>query len=128
MSSGRAVYANPRNQRFLDHPPHLAFFDITKTCSDCQETYVFKQSEQTFWYEERKFWVQARPVACAPCRKLRRRRIAALQAYEAKLRVLDKSNPAQWLELAGLLDVAGRTAKATEFRNRGRKLMPPPLR
>ena len=128
LRSGRAVYARPRKQRFVDHPPHLAYFDIQKSCEDCKEAYVFEQSEQAFWYEELKFWVQSQPVACAPCRKARRTRIGALQAYEAKLRALDKTNPAHWLELAELLDVAGRTKKATELRNRGRKLMPPPLR
>ena len=128
LGSGRAVYANPRNQRFVDHPPHLAYFDTPQVCSDCRKSYVFKQSEQVFWYEERKFWVQSRPMACVPCRKARRVRKEALQTYEVKLRALDKTNPAHWLELAELLEVAGRTKHAAECRNRGRKLLPPPLR
>jgi hypothetical protein len=125
VTSGRAVHADPTRQRFHRHPPFLAYFDITKTCEDCREAYVFTRSEQVFWYEERKFLVESRPIACAPCRKARRRRNGALQAYEAKLAVLDKTDAAQWLELAELLEVAGRFERATEYRNRARKLMPP---
>ena len=114
-----ALRRSPAPFRLLRHPQDL---------HRLQRGLCLQAIRAGVWYEERRFWVQSQPVACAPCRKARRRRIGALQAYEAKLRVLDKSDPAHWLELAELLDVAGRTAKATEFRNRGRKLLPPALR
>jgi hypothetical protein len=66
--------ANPVVQKFCDHPPYLAYFDVPLRCEDCGSTFVFEAKEQQFWYEELKFWVQSRPKQCAACRKLRRER------------------------------------------------------
>lgn len=74
LKSGRAIEANPVVQKFCDHPPYLAYFDVPLSCEDCGSKFVFEAKEQQFWYEELKFWVQSRPKQCAACRKIRRTR------------------------------------------------------
>ena len=74
VKSGRAIVANPVAQKFCDYPPYLAYFDVPLRCEDCGSKFVFEASEQRFWYEELKFWVQSRPKQCAACRKIRRDR------------------------------------------------------
>lgn len=74
FAHGRALEARPWLQTFCDHPPYLAYFDRTQRCSDCESEFVFSATEQRYWYETLKFWVQSRPLQCARCRRLRRDR------------------------------------------------------
>ncbi|WP_420841919.1 zinc-ribbon domain containing protein [Fimbriiglobus ruber] len=45
---------------------------MNSTCEDCKQPFVFTASEQQFWYETLKFWVQSHPKQCISCRRVRR--------------------------------------------------------
>ena len=64
----------PVVQKFCNHPPYMAYFDVPLRCEDCDSQFVFEATEQKFWYEELKFWVQSRLKQCVACRQLRRER------------------------------------------------------
>jgi Probable zinc-ribbon domain len=72
IKAGRALAGNPAVQTWRYHDPYLAFFDVELRCEDCKEQFLFTASEQRFWYETLKFWVQSRPKQCIPCRQARR--------------------------------------------------------
>lgn len=65
----KALIGNLKKQLFCDHTPYLAYFDRTKTCRTCNETYTFTKEEQVYWYENLGFWVQSVSVNCTSCRK-----------------------------------------------------------
>jgi hypothetical protein len=69
LTSGAASIANPEAQLYLDSPPYLAYFDVSKVCEKCNEEYIFKKEEQAYWYEYLKFWVQSTPKHCSKCRR-----------------------------------------------------------
>ena len=74
LQSNRATLAQPKKQKFYDYPPYLAYYKKLKTCHTCDEIFVFSASEQQFWYEDLKFWVQSWAKDCLPCRKKARER------------------------------------------------------
>ena len=75
IKEGKALLGNPSSQKYCDCWPYYAYFDETKTCLDCKCTYVFEASEQKYWYENLKFWVQSRPKYCKECTKVRKGRV-----------------------------------------------------
>ncbi len=74
LKKQKAIRAYPEAQKYLDHPPYLAYFATEIACEDCKETFVFSAQEQQYWYEELCFWVQSRPKHCKTCRQIRRER------------------------------------------------------
>lgn len=71
LVDGTALQANPNLQNFCDFNPYFAYFDITLQCVDCNVSFVFQASEQSYWYESLRFLVQSRPNRCLPCRRNR---------------------------------------------------------
>jgi len=65
----RAISANVELQKYVDNRPYLAYFDSSKSCSNCENYFVFSKEEKKFWYEELNFWVQSKPNKCLDCRK-----------------------------------------------------------
>jgi uncharacterized protein YbaR (Trm112 family) len=74
FKAGRALEGHPAVQTWCDHNPYFAFIDAELCCEDCGQKFVFAATEQRFWYETLKFWVQSRPKQCIPCRRARRAR------------------------------------------------------
>ena len=124
LETGRALKAALDKQVFCDHPPYLAYYDVTMDpCTDCGQPYVFGASEQRFWYEELQFMVQSRPKQCAPCRKQRRERNLAQQQLGEATRTLDPRDPDQLATVAELLYQAGAHRKGREYAARARNLV-----
>lgn len=73
-----ALRADPRKQNYtFRYPwdvahPYFAYFDKTRTCTDCGEDFTFTKEEQRHWYEELQFVVFSVPNQCMTCRKERR--------------------------------------------------------
>ena len=63
----RALRTEPRKQKWMDCEPYLAYYDETRICVDCGESFVFAKEEQLHWYETLQFWVWSRPIRCAAC-------------------------------------------------------------
>jgi uncharacterized protein (TIGR02996 family) len=85
IREGRALEGHPALQTWCDYNPYFAFIDTELRCEDCQEQFVFAATEQRYWYETLKFWVQSRPKQCIPCRRARRaRRRAAREQQEGR--------------------------------------------
>lgn len=72
LKKAKAIAAEPWVQRFCDHCPYFAYFDVKLRCENCQSAFVFSAKEQQYWYETLKFWVQSRPKQCLDCRRVRR--------------------------------------------------------
>lgn len=84
IRAGRALEGRPAVQTWCDHNPYFAFIDTELWCEDCGQRFVFAASEQQFWYETLKFWVQSRPKQCIPCRRARRARSRAAREEHAR--------------------------------------------
>ena len=112
LSNGLAHLADISKQTFCDDPPYLAFYDATHRCEDCGKEFIFGASEQRYWYEELRFWVQSRPKQCKECRKKRRVQIGANLAYQRALKDLDETSPLSMLEVVSAAISAGYAEKA----------------
>ena len=86
IKAGRALEGHPALQTWCDYSPYFAFFDTELRCTDCGQSFVFAASEQRFWYETLKFWVQSRPKQCVPCRRARRARSQAAREEQMRRR------------------------------------------
>jgi hypothetical protein len=71
ICTGKALLADSKEQTFCDCYPYLAYFDEERECQECGTKYIFDKSEQQYWYEKLKFWVQSRPTHCKECYKKR---------------------------------------------------------
>ncbi|MEL6254958.1 MAG: zinc-ribbon domain containing protein [Bacteroidota bacterium] len=69
LESGKAIIVDVSKQIYLDYDPYLAYVDRANICKSCGDHFVFSKSEQKYWYEELKFWVQVNPNNCQKCRK-----------------------------------------------------------
>lgn len=78
MDYPTAVRADFTKQDYSVCPRHW-YIDATFRCQDCGKDFLFSAEEQRFWYGERKFYVDSRPVRCPECRKKERTRRAAAQ-------------------------------------------------
>ena len=46
---------------------------------------MFKASEQRFWYEELRFWIDSLPKCCPKCRQSQRARLELRKRYDASI-------------------------------------------
>ena len=97
-----ALPGKPWLQTWCDYNPYFAFFDVELNCEDCQNKFIFSASEQQFWYEKLKFWVQSRPKRCKNCRKIRRQIKKSKIELQKLLEHHDRDNPIDLAMLAGL--------------------------
>jgi hypothetical protein len=72
IKAGRALVGRPALQTWCDFDPYFAFIDTQIQCEDCGLAFVFAASEQQYWYETLKFYLQSRPKQCVACRRARR--------------------------------------------------------
>lgn len=47
----------------------LAYVDQERSCTRCQNKFLFDKDEQRYWYEELNFYMASVPNECPPCRK-----------------------------------------------------------
>jgi hypothetical protein len=120
LEAKRALPANPSLQRYCDTPVYLAYFDKICHCEDCGEDFVFEASEQQYWYEQLRFWVQSHPKQCKQCRHRRRAKKEATQYLSRASAQLDPQDVGQLLSMASCFLTVGSSAKAEEFGRRAR--------
>jgi hypothetical protein len=84
FEAGRALEGHPAEQTFCDMNPYFAFVDAGLRCHDCGCLFIFAATEQRFWYETMKFWVQSRPKQCIRCRRARRAKSRAAREEQAR--------------------------------------------
>lgn len=124
LESDRAELADPRRQRYLDHPPFLAYYNRRLSCRDCRSEFLFARSEQRHWYETLRFWVQARAVRCPTCRR-------ADQARASASRELASITPDDTATAEGLVHVAslhlalGHSQQVVMHLQRAKNKLPP---
>src|SRR5689334_8335773 len=73
MNYASAVRADVTKQDYTVCPRHW-YVDAVFRCIDCGNDFLFSATDQRFWYEERRFYVDSRPNRCVACRKKERNR------------------------------------------------------
>lgn len=84
IRAGRALEGHPAVQTWCDYNPYFAFIDAELRCEDCGQQFIFTATEQQYWYETLKFWVQSRPKQCLQCRRARRARSRAAREEQQR--------------------------------------------
>lgn len=62
--------------------PVTHYYDVIRTCRDCNQKFIFFADEQKFWYEDMKFRLESDCIRCVDCRKTKQRLALARQQYE----------------------------------------------
>jgi hypothetical protein len=85
--------------------PRHWYMDATFVCCDCGQEFVFTASEQRYWYEDRRFWIDSLPKRCLPCRKAERSRLDLRKRYDALItEALSQSTIEQKQQLVEIID------------------------
>jgi hypothetical protein len=99
-----AVRGDVRRQVFCTgcHVPRYFFVDEERNCVQCGEPFLFRATEQKYWYETLKFNFHSVPIRCTGCRRKRRSEHALReQIARAKAHVrISPRDPAAHLFLA----------------------------
>lgn len=109
-----AVRGDIRRQVYCCDVPKYFYCDEDRTCVRCGRDFVFRASEQKYWYETLQFNFSAVPVRCLGCRRQRRSEHALReQIGRAKAHIReDGGNPAPHLALArALVEYHERTSQ-----------------
>lgn len=109
-----AVRGDIRRQVYCCDVPKYFYRDEDRTCVQCGCDFVFRASEQKYWYETLQFNFSAIPVRCLACRRRRRSEHALReQIGRAKAHIReDGRNPAAYLALArALVEYHDRTSQ-----------------
>lgn len=122
LTSGAASIANPEAQLYLDSPPYLAYFDVSKVCEKCNEEYIFKKEEQAYWYEYLKFWVQSTPKHCSKCRREVREQKKLNNELSAILKDGDSLSLKDLQRLSEIYSILNHQDKANYYANKANKL------
>lgn len=121
VKEGKASMGNPDAQRYCDYTPYFMYVDRPATCRSCGKGFIFSRSEQKYWYETLRFWVQSHPVRCAPCRRaVRRGRIDARNLSEL-LGAPKPFSSAHWLLVAEAYRERGDEEKAAHAEKQAAK-------
>ena len=118
----RALPGDLSIQKWCDYPPHFAYYDLTRQCSDCQKEFVWSKTEQHYWYEQLLFWVQSLPNQCLPCRRHRRKHNAANQSYYLAVRALDDAQPLTHVQAAQAALAVGYLRQAKMHLHRAQQI------
>jgi len=116
----RAVLGVPWEQVYCCDTPYFAYRDTPATCRDCNETFVFKASEQKFWYETLKFTLSSWPVRCVACRKAVRTAKSRHDELAKALHALDPNDPDALAHLSSIYLAMGLRAKAADYLRRAK--------
>ena len=79
-----AERANTSKQNYSVCPRHW-YVDAQFVCAACGSAFVFKASEQRFWYEELRFWIDSLPKCCPKCRQSQRARLELRKRYDTSI-------------------------------------------
>lgn len=77
-----AVAADVSKQDFSVAPRYW-YIDCRFACADCGRAFVWSADEQRVWFEEYRFFVDARPKHCPDCRAKRRHVLELQKEYDA---------------------------------------------
>lgn len=78
-----AVRADISKQDYTVCPRHW-YIQASFKCVDCGKDFHFSVDEQRLWYEQRRFFVDSKPIRCVACRKKERVRKAPAQAPKSQ--------------------------------------------
>jgi hypothetical protein len=109
-----AVRGDVRRQSYCCDVPKYFYCDEDRACVQCGREFVFRASEQKYWYETLQFNFSAVPVRCVGCRRQRRSEHALReQIGRAKAHIREEgANPAPHLALArALVEYHERTSR-----------------
>lgn len=120
LHAKRAVLATPWEQVYCCDTPYFAYRDTSATCRDCREPFVFKASEQKFWYETLKFTLSSWPVRCVACRKAVRSAKSRNEELAKALHALDPNDPDALAHVSSIYLAMGLRAKAADFLRRAK--------
>lgn len=94
-----ALIANIDNQNFSIYPRQY-YVDVLRSCRTCHRPFIFFASEQRYWFETLRFYVDADCVYCPDCRRVSRTVQRRLRRYSD---LFAKSEPTR-KELMFLVD------------------------
>jgi len=84
MDYSTAQRADISKQNYSICPRHW-YVDAAFRCRDCRNEFVFTASEQRFWYEDKRFWIDSLPTRCPACRKEQRTLLNLRKRYDASI-------------------------------------------
>ena len=79
--------------------PVTHYYDVKRTCRDCNRPFIFFAQEQKHWYEDLGLPLEADCVRCVPCRKRQQGIALKRERYEELFHVADRT-PAEDVEMA----------------------------
>ncbi len=79
--------------------PVTHYFDLERTCCDCNRPFIFFAEEQQHWYEELGFGLESDCVRCVECRKRQQGIARQREVYESLFHVENRTEE-QALEMA----------------------------
>ena len=82
------------------HVPKYFYVDEERSCLQCGKKFVFRASEQKYWYETLKFNFSSVPVRCLQCRRERRSEHALREQIARAKADVRNNNPAGHIALA----------------------------
>jgi hypothetical protein len=94
MDYSTAERADISKQNYSVCPRHW-YVDVAFICRDCGVEFVFSVSEQRFWYEDRRFWIDSLPTRCVACRKEQRTRLNLKKRYDALIAMALGGSPTE---------------------------------
>lgn len=90
------------------------YFDVIRTCVDCDRKFIFFAEEQKFWYETLKFPLEANCIRCCDCRREQRETSYLRECYETLVKREDLTEE----ETFELIDCAITLKERGEFGER----------
>jgi len=114
LETKRALLGNPKKQSTAFQ--HLAHWDKSFTCRDCESSFVFSKEEQQHWYEELKFVVYSRPVRCPDCRKKKREEKNLNTELSELLKDGKPEDRKALLRIAEIYETMGKPEKVKAYR------------
>lgn len=82
------------------HIPKYFYVDEERTCIQCGKYFIFRASEQKYWYETLKFNFSSIPIRCLECRRERRSEHALREQIARARADVRMKNPAGNIALA----------------------------
>jgi len=77
------------------------YFDVERTCRDCDRSFIFFAREQQYWYETLNFGLDSDCVRCPECRKKQQGIAQARERYEELFHVAHRTTD-ETLEMASV--------------------------
>ena len=119
LGAGRAVEAKPWMQTYGYGFARFAYFNETKTCTDCGQEFLFSASEQAYWYETLQFSPYSVPKQCTECRKTRRK-VKGAHLELGRIHAQFNGSIEEMVQLADLYMAIGNAPKALEHLRRAK--------